>query len=31
VYSLPFSNPDWLQGVIERYELTPPPAPPARG
>jgi quercetin dioxygenase-like cupin family protein len=26
-YQLPFANPDWLPGIIERYNLTPPPAP----
>jgi quercetin dioxygenase-like cupin family protein len=30
-YGLPFTNPDWLPGVIERYGLTPPPAPPSMG
>lgn len=24
-YELPFAQPDWLPGVIERYGLTPPP------
>ena len=30
-YGMPFANPDWLPGVIERYGLTPPPAPPSMG
>ena len=30
-YGMPFTNPDWLPGVIERYGLTPPPAPPSMG
>lgn len=28
-YELPFVEPEWLSDVIERYNLTPPPAPPA--
>jgi hypothetical protein len=24
-YQLPFGRPDWLAGVIARYDLTPPP------
>ena len=26
-FGLPYAQPDWLTGVIERYNLTPPPRP----
>ena len=30
-YELPFVDVDWLPAVIERFGLTPPPAPPRAG
>jgi hypothetical protein len=24
-YSLPFAQPEWLPGIVARYNLTPPP------
>ena len=29
-FGLPYAKPDWLDDVIARYGLTPPPTAPAR-
>jgi hypothetical protein len=30
-YGLPYAEPDWLNEIVERYNLTPPPRRPASG